>query len=319
MAVVCECNSLSLGNTGQEKCPIEAVNKKDIYVPYFDADGNINEIDVASTTFNQPFLDALTRQSDKSKRWHPTGEIKNIEDVRGDSIFESANDGSNFKIQTGTRTFVGFDFKSSPNFADKLNANSCVPVGVFKVDKDGNLIGNGGSNPGSLRPIRIQDGTWDSGYMKPTDTTIAKTRIKYEYGQLERDEDLRMVSAADITADLLNSQGLLDADADGAASTISTTGFTQTIKTCYGSLKSPILVKGLVIADFVSSVGGATSNLRNTFDNADVPILTLTESPEGTYAFTFAAQTSADTIAIDVAEASGFDGTLLSADVVTIP
>ncbi len=74
-------------------------------------------------------------------------------------------------------------------------------------------------------------------------------------------------------------------------------------------------VENLVAADLVSSVGGATSKIRNTTDAADVAVTGLTENSAGNYTATFTAQTSADSMTVKVLK-NGYD---VVVDTIAIP
>jgi hypothetical protein len=117
-----------------------------------------------------------------------------------------------------------------------------------------------------------------------------------------------MVSANDIAIDLFDLRGLLDVYGT-TPTAISTTGFTITLETFFGSMKDKVEVVGLLLADFI---------LYNVTDSLPVTILTTTENPDGTYAFTFAAQTSGDVLKLSV-DKNGFDSTPLETVVITIP
>lgn len=308
MAKVCNCN-VGLGNTGTPNCvPIQDVTRRLILVPLYANDGSINEYNVASTTFNQVFFDARINDTDASKRWFPLPDIENIEDLRADAIFETLNNGKNIFIQQGTRTFTGVIINQGPEYLGKLEQASCVKFGALVIDKSGNLIGNGASKEGYLRPIKIDNNTWYPRLAKKTDTESQKVQLNFEWDIVEQDANIRMVSASDITIDLFDLKGLVDIFGSNVTG-VSTTGFTIDLKTCYGTMKNVIVVKGLLLADFA---------LYNKTTTSAVTISSVTESPDGTYAFTFPAQTSADVLELSVNK-NGYDDTELNKVVITIP
>ena len=145
-----------------------------------------------------------------------------------------------------------------------------------------------------------------------TDTTIEKLLMTFDWAQSEDDALLRMIAESDMTADLLGARGLLTMNLTVGA--ITTTTVALTITTDYGSLKSKIGDSGLVVADFVSTVGGATGKLRNETDSADITISSVVETAGGNFLLTFTpAQTSADVLAIKIVkngrDYSGINGT----------
>lgn len=308
MAQICNCE-VGLSNTGLPNCsPIADVTKRLILVPIYANDGTRNEYEVATTTFNQTFFDARVNDTDASKRWFPLTDVENIEDVRADAILETLNSGKNIFVQQGIRSFTGLIIKQSPEYLSKLEAATCVKFGALIIDKQGNLIGNGASKEGYLRPIQIDNNTWYPRLIKATDTEVQKIQLGFEWDINEKDSNIRMVSANDISIDLFDLRGLLDVYGVDVAS-VSTTGFTITLETFYGSMKNKIEVLGLVDTDFV---------LYNVTDALPVTILTATESPDGTYAFTFASQTSADVLQLSI-DKNGYDSTELETVEITIP
>jgi hypothetical protein len=308
MATVCNCE-VGLSNTGLPNCaPIADVTKRIILVPIFANDGTRNEYEVATTTFNQVFFDGKINEADASKRWFPLPDIENIEDVRADAILETLNSGKNIFVQQGIRSFLGLIIKQSPEYLSQLEAATCVKFGALVIDKKGNLIGNGASKAGYLRPIQIDNNTWYPRLIKATDTEVQKIQLGFEWDINEQDSNIRMVSANDIAIDLFDLRGLLDVYGT-TPTAISTTGFTITLETFFGSMKDKVEVVGLLLADF---------DLYNVTDSLAVTILTVTENPDGTYAFTFAAQTSGDVLKLSV-DKNGFDSTPLETVVITIP
>jgi hypothetical protein len=302
MATVCNCE-VGLSNTGLPNCaPIADVTKRIILVPIFANDGTRNEYEVASTIFNQAFFDARINDTDASKRWFPLPDIENIEDVRGDAIFETLNSGKNIFVQQGVRSFTGLVIKQSPEYLSQLEAATCVRFGALVIDKKGNLIGNGASKAGFLRPIQIDNNTWYPRLIKATDTEVQKIQVGFEWDINEQDSNIRMVSANDIAIDLFDLRGLLDVYGVNVTNE-STTTFDITLETFFGSMKDKVEVVGLVAADF---------SLYNVTDASSVTITTVTEEPDGTYAFVFPAQTSSDILRLSITK-NGFDSTPLEA------
>jgi hypothetical protein len=100
------------------------VGVKPIMVPLIADDGTENVITISTYTGTQVEWDARTENLDRSKRYYPLPEFKNVEDVKGDTIFESFNDTSNLFVQEGTRTYTGILPNETPNLLGNLkNAN----------------------------------------------------------------------------------------------------------------------------------------------------------------------------------------------------
>lgn len=298
--MACDCNVV-FGNTGTPDCvSIGSVTYRLIGVPTFDSTGVRNYIDTTQT-LDSAFFTALINQSDTSKRWYPLPVMKNVEDIRGEDLTESFNDGSTAFIQEGSRTFTGITIKNpSPVLLGKMKSWRCSQISVFVIDTDGNILGNG-ATADTLYPFELDSETWSPKYMKTTDTTVAKIQIDYTYAKSENDEDIRMIAADEMAIDVKDLEGLQDVTA-GAATSIATTGFVTAIVGAYGTAVAKNKIKGLLAADFT---------IYNETQTSAVTITTCTESPDGTYTFVYSAQTSADVLTLALVK-NGLEMTDLS-------
>jgi len=303
---VCECN-VSLGNTGNPSCePIFSVIRNLIVVKKYANDGTLNKIDLA-VALNQAYFTARVNDTDASKRWFPIKDLLNVTSEKAESTFESFEDTSKVKIREGVRSISALLAEVSPAFLAKIKGYECDEIGVFVVGINGELMGSKGETTGFMYPIEIDAATWNPMLVFGTDSTIQKINLSFDWALSQRDEDLIMILASDITpVNLLNLSGLLDVSA--AYSTISTTGFTAKLKTDYGSVLNPILVKGLLLADFA---------LFNTTTSLNVAIISVTENA-GVYTFTFAAQGSGNVLRL-TPNKNGYDFTKVVAATIAIP
>ena len=277
----CKCG-VGLSNTGTACTPIMQVAKKIILVPYFNDAGTINSVSL-SATLNTSFFTAKVNNADKSVRWFPLPELKNVVDERAENRLESFDDGSSVFISEGDRSFTGMLIKGTPKLKGKIESARCVEIGVYIVDKNGSLIGVLDEANGLLLPIKLDEASVSARLMKTTDSTIQKLELKFNFSADEKDENLAMISCDELDATLLNLKGLLDITP--VFSSITTTSFVVKLKTEYGTPITPVLDEGLIATDFA---------LYNDTDSASVTIISAVESPDGTYTITYAAQTSAD-------------------------
>ena len=302
MANICNC-SLSLSNTGTpSKQSIAAVTKKLIFVKLYADDGTRNKI-ASTDTLDASYFDALVNNSDASKRWYPTPEIKNVTDDRADPSTETFTDNTIAITTDGARSFLGLMLNMGSVFLSKLQSIACNKVGVYYVDNCGKINGTISSDGLSLYPVAISDGSFDARLIKATDAAIAKVQISFNVSAIEKDSNLRLAEP-ESDVDLLALDGLLDVNA--AISAPSTTGFVAALSLDYGAFGDPIKAKGWLLADFV---------LYNETQAASVVITSTTESPDGTYTFITPAQTAADVMTLTSAK----DGFELVAATVTIP
>lgn len=286
----CSCNN-TLSNTGTPTCKqLMGVIRKLILVPTYDSTGVRNKI-AAGDTLNAAYFTALLNHADPTKRWYPTGLIDNIEDVRAEPIMETLNSGKKIFIQDGVRTFKGVIVQESNILIGKLKTFSCTDFSAYLVDKDRNLIGSFDGT--DLYPIQIDKDTFTAMLLKTSDTTSQKIPLSFDYLNDEADEDLRMVTSAEMgNVNPLNFSGLLDVNT--AITNPVEAGFTAALTTDYGSFKTPINVVGWVKADFT---------LYNKTNSAPIVITSVTESSNGVYDFVIPAQSSYDVLTLSATKA----------------
>lgn len=277
MSTFCNCEA-GLSNLGTPSCEsIQSVTKKLIYVPIRNAAGTKNSI-LSSDVIDEAYLTAKINETDESARWYFSPFIENVDDVKGDSTFESLNSGTSIFIQEGARTFNGVHIKEGSTFLGKLKSGRCVDFGVYMIDINGSLTGSVSQDGLELFPVAVDKETFNPVLVKATDTTVAKVSVSFEFSRVERDENLRTINASDISADLLGANGLLDATAT-VANDVSTGGVLNvTVSTQYGSFGNPIKVEGLLVPNF---------SLLETTNSTSITIDTVTEDTPGAYTLTY--------------------------------
>ena len=290
----CNCD-ITLNNTGTPSCtPIMGVGVKPIMVPLTADDGTANVITIASYTGSQVEWDARTENLDRSKRYYPLPEFKNVEDVKGDTIFESFNDTSNLFVQEGTRTYTGVMPNQAPTLLGNLKDAKCTKFGLFIIDDCGNLIGNISSDGLSLEPVPVDQNTWNPILIKSTDTTVQKIQLSFEFSRLTKDEDLRIIKASDSAVSLLGLDGLVDLEASFA--TITATGAFATVTYDRGEA-AQVPFTGALVGDWT---------LFNKTTQLAVAVATADEAPDGTYEITYLAQTASDILQLSIIK-DGFE------------
>ena len=291
----CACSG-SLLNTGTpNKQRVVASGVKLIAVRMKADDGTENNI-LSSDVIDQAFVDAKINNDDDSKRWFPIGEFKNQEDVRADPLTESFSDGSTIITQQGLRTYLGWLINYSPAYLGALESFKCQSFGLFAIDDCGGITGSLNVAGTALRPIRVNEKSWNPTYVKATPTVSAKVQLSFEFSQLEKDKSLRTIAEDEITADLLDAEGLLPLKA--AISAEATTGFVAAITVdfdiFFDAEKEKVI--GWVLGDFA---------LQNKTTNLPITITSVTEAPEGTYTFVIPAQSAGDVLELTNVKTSG--------------
>jgi hypothetical protein len=277
-----------------------------ILVPLIANDGTFNYID-PTDTLNDAYFTALINEADDSKRWYPTGKLKNVTTDRADPILETFEDGSSVFIRDGIRNFTAMIIKGSFELAKQFNANRCSTFGIFIVDLDGNILGTTKTGSNYLYPIAVDAATF---YAKPvftTDTTIQKIMLQGQWDVLQKDDDLRMISASSITAaNIVNLKGLMNVYA-----TIVSTSTTTMVLDLYakvGNIVTNYPIEGLVTADFVSSDTGSTSKMYNITDASDLTVAaTESTTVDGRYTLTYTGAVASEVLQ-PLIKKNGLDG-----------
>jgi len=224
--------------------------------------------------------------------------MENVVSERAESIKEDFPSGTSVTIQQGTKSFTGewIGKDASTVFLGKVENYGCGEIGAFIVDVDGNIIGNG-EDVDKLYPIRLDGDSWFVNLIDPTDTTIQKLMLTYNYDRTEQDSNLRMIVASETSVDVTGLTGLTDVN--GVATLISTAGVTLTCDFDYGSQVTQIPFEGAVLADWAATEISPSPGA--------VALTSVTESSAGVYDWLFAAPaTIGDVIELSLSK-NGFE------------
>jgi hypothetical protein len=310
---ICECDS-AMSNTGVGCDVIFKDTLGLIFVPKYKSDGTLNGIVLATDTINQAFVTAKVNAVDASERWYPVPSangIKDVEQVRAESKYKTFADDSKQFIRKGLKNFMGFltGLVATPVLVGKLDAVRCSDgMTVYKIDRDGNLIGSISSDGTILYGIDIDPESFDSQYVEPLPNDVAMVKIQFDFSVTHMDQNLKAIKCSSITANLLMLRGLIDVCVE--VSDITDTGFTATLTTDFGGAGDPTLDEGLEEADFTI--------VNETDADANVPITDFEETSPGVYVFTFASQDPLDILHL-VPVKNGRDYTCVINTDITIP
>ena len=288
----CLCGT-GMNNTGLVNC-IKGFKKTTgfLIVPILANDGFRNSINL-SPGIN---LQNKVKHTDPSSRFYPVNDLKDVELPTAESRFETAKDGSKFKLADGIKSFKAVIYEAGSMFASKLQGVSCEKYGVYLYDIDGNLRGI--KEDDELYPIEI--GGWDTIFMDATDDNVSKIQIQFDFDILLKISRYWVLSSTDLGVNPNTLLGLVDANltevSSGATSTV------LTISSDYGSGLTALPIVGLTTADF---------SAYNDTDAASVSV-TVAESTtiDGEYTLTYTSQTVADKVTIKVLPASGYEGSV---------
>jgi len=301
----CECGK-SLGNTGEPNCqPIFKDLKKLIVVPMQADDGTDNYIDL-DTPITQSIIDGWINNADPSKRFYPLPIMEDVGGERAASLVQTSAGGTKNRLKQGERTANGSLWNQSPQFLGQLETMACRKIGIFMMDSAESIQGTKKEAfPRRLYPIRVNENSWDPILVFAVDgTNTQMINLAWDFHTSEQDKNLRMIIASEYVGDLYTQDGLLDIFAEFSA--ITTTGFTAKLFSLYGTAGESQPDTGLLITDF---------DINNVTDDLPITILTMTESPDGTYTFTFAAQGAGEDYQL-IPSKTGRDYTAVSDEVI---
>lgn len=296
----CACSGSLLDTGTPDKQRVVASGVKLIAMRLKADDGTFNQI-LASDTIDAAYVEAKINEEDESKRWYPIGEFENQEDVRADAATETLTSGANIVTQQGVRSYTGWLINFAPIYLKTLRSFKCAKFGVLIIDGCGSITGSISNDGLALRPVKVNQNSWNPTYIKQTPTVSAKVQLAFEFSQLEKDEDLRVISEDEVTADLLEVEGLLPIK--GTISAPTTTGFVAALTLGFDLFLNSAkeVIPAWLAADFA---------LLNKTTNTAVVVTSVTEVPEGTYTFVIPAQTAGDVLELSnvktTAQKAGF-------------
>ena len=281
----CNCDVISLGNTGTPDCSLIAdVAAFPLLDMAKDSSGAPKErLKSDLTVFAN--LEPLLNAASPLDRIYPIGKFENVEHNREDDVFWTANSGKQAFVREGFKTFQGMIINAPRELTAKLNSNACQSFGFHFLDDSNQLVTKKGSDNTKCKPILIDPDTFRTKYMEATNDAPAMLMLSFQWKSTEKDADVKVVGGLDYTGSDL--YGLIDADA--VYSSISAAGFTATItSTCYGGP-----VEGLLLGDFTLTEISPTPGA--------VTISSVTESSAGVYDIV-ASSTSGDVLRLSASK-----------------
>lgn len=313
---ICKCAPGML-NTGLPACsPTPKVIKKIVFVNLVANDGTLNSID-PSTTLNNAWIVALINNSDTSKRFFPTPELKNVDTPKTDPTFQTYDDDSKYFVKEGVRSFTGIFPDCPPAYKAKLESIRCNSgMGFYWIDIQGNFIGlNNGTTDGKLYPIPMNVQSVIGKVVMANDKSVTEVQFSYDIPAYVNDANLWMISGSafpDFSP--LQIAGLLDVNVTLVS--VTDTVLTVKLSTPSPAADLPIAIQGLVTANFISSNDAATSKIYNVTDSANDTVVAA-EISAGQYTLT-CSSISAKTLIL-FAKLAGYDFTALKSLVIVTP
>lgn len=291
----CRCN-IGLANTGRPNCiPIQSVASRLIITEL----GNNLELTPAGDIPDN--IDALFTAS-VHERWFPLPRFENVEIPKADSKYEEAPSGRKVFLRQGKRSFMGelWEGDSHPHYLKQLQDMRCTKFGAFIVDVNNNLIGLRVGDEGVLRPIPLDNASWDPQMVFPTDSSTQKIKLSFDFDLNVDEGDLFMLSFEEIGYDFGTQNGLIDA-------VITNTGDLIGDQTAILEVNSAFVT---TVAD--TPIEGLSTSIQCTVNGTSVTAATSTETAPGEYTLTYAPATfsAGDIVVFSLNLTSGYEGTL---------
>lgn len=301
------CKTSGSSNTGKGKQVLFGTARRYYLQHRVAADGTLNFIDGATFTGSQSDWDALTQNADYTKRLFPIGDLEEFTNVRAESIKKSFASGTSLITEKGQRTVTTFIPEVDNQYAGVVDEFFCDDMQIYASDTCGNFQGYQPDKTTQLLfGARIQKGTFESNAVVTTDGEVQGAAISFEFHKLVLDKFMRQFNSDELVVNPNEIIGLIDVDM--TISGASTTGFIGATGYIYGTVN--VLQPMIGIADTKFTLFNETTQLA-------VAIIAAPETiADGTYTFSFVAQTSADILTLTLDLDTGFD---LSTTTITIP
>jgi hypothetical protein len=289
-------------NIGAKDCKsILAAAKMFVFIPLTGSDGTKNSITLALAKTLAGWV-ARYDEADAEDRFYPTPIMENVANERAATEFETLTSGIKIPLRKGARTITAYAIKEGFEFLAVMEKwEKLSDFGFIAFDADGNILYKKLENDTKLYPMAIQNGSFTTNMIFPTDSAVEKQMIQFDVASYEKDSCLRVLGYEDLTDfnPLSDSFALINATVEASAGTTTSVTFAVTDLNGYP-------VENLAITDFYTARGGTASRLYNVTDSAAVTITGLTEPTAGNYVATFSAETASDVIRITPVK-SGYD------------
>lgn len=304
------------GNTGNNTCEKLHKARAITWLMFMeDGDGNANSIDPA--TFNQAALVAAINHADPLKRIYPVRDNKTITSVRADGDSQEFDDKTANYFDNGTRTVSMLVNKATVVLYKNTKNLVCGGnrMGEIVIQKNGNIAGENYGTDDLIYPREIYTSSAKVTWLEPGENIMQGFNMTYQYDPSVLDENIALFDIEGTDLQTLRAEGLYNVYSE--ISGISTTGATIALFLEDAQVGKRYPVTGLVTADFVSSVGGATGKIYNQTDALDVTVTATETATPGTYTLAWVAQTLADVL-VPFAKKNKYDFTPIKTNTITI-
>lgn len=232
------------------------------------------------------------KAGNNTARWHITPSVMNPTWTPNENTVQTFDGGETVKLADGTHVMSFIVTNVNPQEAAKFKALECGNNDIMIVTQSGQLMAYASQSDiaaGFLYGLPVQNISVLATPMK-TNQAVSQVQVTITFSKTMKLSNIVTVEPADILVDLttLLEPKNVNFTVSGAPTT---TAVTVVATADYYGISGAQPIVGLQLADFI------ILNLPST----PVTPLTVTESPAGTYAITYAAQSSLDDMFLRIA------------------
>jgi hypothetical protein len=270
-------------------------------------DGTIENI--ISAPVSQSDWEGLLFEKDGGKRVSLLSDVKAYTSERDDAVTETI-DTIDYFISEGKK-MVSFQVIGSPyKLKEYVDSLRCQKSGFWGVSASSQLLGRKKTSGGAdeLYPIPVQTGTINSKMIDKTKEALAKMQVTFQIDENFNDADLVYIPSDEITADLFDTEAMIQATAVTTGTT-TTLALTQEIQLNF-SLSGQISANGQEPLEGFDNA--AYFEIYNETASAAVLVTGASESStvKGLYTISWAIlQTTADVLKFSASSTAPFNFT----------
>lgn len=297
----CVCNS-GVGSLFQKRDCRGALARATslIVVSRKDVTRALNNIDLTTVPVPNSFFKEKFLNPDGTKRFHAIYDIKNVDYANRENRNVDYNDGTSDLVATGGLDFTFITPKSNIGFIANSQELTCSNPDIYLVLEDGSIVGY--ANPDTvatdkkLFPLPVEN--WEITKYSPTNTgdNVAHSEFTLHFSNQMDLGNWVILGKTEHLFDILdNYEGIGATLAVTTPASVTSISVKATFETTHTIAGNTVPVQGLLNTDFVLKVNGVVE-----------PILTVTETPVGTYAITYATQASTDIVSVSFSSTNQF-------------
>lgn len=300
MGGFCECASITNGNTGTSNAALQLKRPNCYYFTPKKANDGTNNV-ILSTDFVDgvlpaAFIEGKINHIDPSKRWYPVPDIVVNTNERAAPEQQTFDGGRNSQnTAEGLRAVSIEVVDKNAKYKKNLDRLLCKypELAFFEIDECGNVGGEEDAIDSTIfKPHPIAKRTFYTNLTKAQGTTPQTLVITFEYDQISSDANECIIPASALGLNLCEQEGLLNLLVD--YSSITNTTFTAALTLEYGGFKGGgVAQTDLLVGDF---------KLTDTTTGLPVALVSVTEAPGGTYAFTSDAMVATNKMQLQIAD-----------------